>query len=129
MQYAMFILYVADQQRSRDLYRRVLGREPALDVPGMTEFKLTETASLGLMPEDGIVQILGESLPHPRDGRGVPRAELYIPTDDPAASLAALIAAGGREVSPAAPRAWGDLAAYGADPDGHVIAFARELGQ
>jgi len=127
MQYAMFILYVADQQRSSEFYRRVLGREPVLDVPGMTEFKLTETSSLGLMPEDGIVQILGESLPHPRDGNGIPRAELYIPANDPAASLAELLAAGGSEVSPAAARAWGDLVAYGADPDGHIIAFARKL--
>lgn len=129
MQYAMFIFYVADQQRSRDFYRQVLGREPALDVPGMTEFKLTETASLGLMPEDGIARILGEAVPHPRDGSGVPRAELYLPVDDPAERLAALVAAGGREVSPAAARAWGDLVAYGSDPDGHVIAFARKLSQ
>jgi hypothetical protein len=34
---AGFILYVQDQQRSRDLYRVLLDREPMLDVPGMTE--------------------------------------------------------------------------------------------
>jgi catechol 2,3-dioxygenase-like lactoylglutathione lyase family enzyme len=47
----MTILYVADQKRSRDFYRNILGIEPSLDVPGMTEFPLTDNASLGLMPE------------------------------------------------------------------------------
>lgn len=37
---AEFILYVADQARSRDFYRTVLATEPTLDVPGMTEFDL-----------------------------------------------------------------------------------------
>jgi catechol 2,3-dioxygenase-like lactoylglutathione lyase family enzyme len=51
MRYAMFILYVRDQQTSRDFYARTLGLEPVLDVPGMTEFQLTDSAILGLMPE------------------------------------------------------------------------------
>ncbi len=36
----MFILYVSDQQVSRDFYAAGLGLEPVLDVPGMTEFNL-----------------------------------------------------------------------------------------
>ncbi len=35
------------------------------------------------------------------------------------------IAAGARELSPLAPRDWGDEAAYFADPDGNVLAVAR----
>ena len=49
MHAVQFILYVADQARARDFYRRVLAAEPVLDVPGMTEFDLGE-ATLGLMP-------------------------------------------------------------------------------
>lgn len=33
------ILYVADQNRSTEFYKLVLGFEPQLNVPGMTEFK------------------------------------------------------------------------------------------
>lgn len=36
-----FILYVEDQGRSTEFYTRVLGREPSLNVPGMTEFELS----------------------------------------------------------------------------------------
>lgn len=124
MQTVIFILYVADQAQSRDFYRRVLGVEPVLDVPGMTEFKLTDTASLGLMPEAGIRRILGEALPDPSTGSGIPRAELYLRVADASAALATLAAAGGAVVSAAEPRNWGDTVAYGADPDGHIIAFA-----
>jgi len=34
------------------------------------------------------------------------------------------LAVGARELSPMAPRDWGDLVAYSLDPDGHVLAFA-----
>jgi len=124
----MFILYVADQGRSRDFYRAVLGREPELDVPGMTEFKLTESSSLGLMPEKGIHMILGDTMPHPQEGSGIPRAELYLFVPDPAAALITLVDVGGKSISTAQLRNWGDTVAYGADPDGHVIAFAERGG-
>jgi hypothetical protein len=37
---AVFILYIAGQARAMDFYRHVLAAEPALDMPGMTEFDL-----------------------------------------------------------------------------------------
>ena len=125
MQYAMFILYVEDQQRSRDFYKTVLGREPTLDVQGMTEFKLTESSMLGLMPNSGIKRLLGDRLPDPAPGTGIPRCELYIPVDDPQAALDASVAAGGTSLSQPEPRAWGDTVAYVMDLDGHVLAFAK----
>jgi catechol 2,3-dioxygenase-like lactoylglutathione lyase family enzyme len=132
MEPIIFILYVADQQRSRDFYRTVLGMEPFLDVPGMTEFRLNEGAILGLMPNNGIAGLIcppplgsgvGAGLPDPASGQGIPRAELYLHRHDPQAALDELVKAGGRLLSPAALRSWGDTAAYGLDPDGHVVAF------
>ena len=67
---AHFILYVADQRRSAEFYRAVLGEAPTLDVPGMTEFLLAEGARLGLMPEDGIARLLGSGIGHPASARG-----------------------------------------------------------
>ena len=58
----MFILYVSDQQASRDFFTTVLEREPVLDVPGMTEFNLLDGSSLGLMPETGIQKLLAGAL-------------------------------------------------------------------
>ncbi|MEA3392756.1 MAG: hypothetical protein U9Q91_07230, partial [Candidatus Marinimicrobia bacterium] len=68
----MFILYVTDQTKSKTFYQEVLQIEPSLDVPGMTEFKLENNVLLGLMPNDGIAQILGDTLPHPKKGAGIP---------------------------------------------------------
>lgn len=58
-----FILYVRDQRKSAAFYAGVLSIPPQLDVPGMTEFVLPGGAILGLMPEAGIVELLGAELP------------------------------------------------------------------
>jgi len=122
-----FILYVRDQAAACRFYRAVLGADPALDVPGMTEFTLAPGVVLGLMPEAGIATLLGEAAPNPASGSGIPRAEVYLRVDDPGAAHRRALEAGARELSPLAPRGWGDEAAYALDPDGHVIAFARPL--
>ncbi len=122
-----FILYVHDQAASARFYRAVFEQAPRLDVPGMTEFALGD-AVLGLMPEAGIRRLLGDALPDPKQARGVPRAEVYLMVDDPAQHHRRALAAGGRELSPLTPRDWGHEAAYALDLDGHVLAFARALG-
>jgi catechol 2,3-dioxygenase-like lactoylglutathione lyase family enzyme len=119
-----FILYVRDQEESTGFYREVLGRDPVLHVPGMTEFSLTEDSSLGLMPESGIKSLLGDALPDPAAGHGIPRAELYLSVEDPAEHHARALRCGARELSPLEERSWGDQVAYSLDPDGHVLAFA-----
>lgn len=122
---AYFILYVADQARSRQFYRAALACEPRLDVPGMTEFQLARDAVLGLMPEAGIRRLLGEVLPWDAAAAGAPRAELYLQVEDVAVCHARALQAGARELSPPLPRNWGELVGYCADPDGHVLAFAQ----
>ena len=119
-----FILYVADQRRSRQFYAAILGGEPTLDVPGMTEFTLGEGVVLGLMPEDGITRLLGDAIDHPSQAGGVARSELYLLVEDAAAVHAIALTAGAREVSPLSPRDWGHTVAYSLDPDGHVLAIA-----
>lgn len=121
---AHFILYVSDSARSAAFYAHVLDAAPRLDVPGMTEFLLPGGAILGLMPELGIRRLLGDRLPDPAGGRGIPRCEIYLVLDEPAQYHTRAIEAGGVELSPLFPRDWGDDAAYCLDPDGHVIAFA-----
>jgi catechol 2,3-dioxygenase-like lactoylglutathione lyase family enzyme len=118
------ILYVADQQRSCSFYRKVLNMEPQLDVPGMSEFLLGEATILGLMPEAGIKRLLGETLPDPASGQGIPRAELYLTVTAPNDFHLRAIAAGAKELSPLKKMNWGDEVAYSLDPDGHVLAFA-----
>jgi len=68
-----FILYVADQRRSTAFYSAVLGIEPRLDVPGMTEFTLPGGAVLGLMPAAGIHALLGPALAQANTHQARPR--------------------------------------------------------
>ncbi len=126
---SLFIFYIADQERSTRFYSQVLGIEPRLHVPGMTEFDLPGGGALGLMPEQGVRRLLGEALPDPGETRGIPLAELYLLMDDPSLFHARALAAGATELSPLLPRDWGHLAAYSLDPDGYVLAFASRGAQ
>jgi uncharacterized protein len=121
---ALFILYVRDQAASTAFYRAVLAAEPSLNVPGMTEFALTDSSTLGLMPQAGIVRLLGSNLPDPASAHGIPRAEVYVHVDHPQTFLDRALRAGATALSPCQPRNWGDTAGYCLDPDGHVLAFA-----
>ncbi len=121
-----FIFYVSDQARSAKFYSKVLGLEPTLNVPGMTEFSLSDGTIFGLMPETGILRLLGPDLPDPAKARTAPRAELYLRVKDAAPYHARAVSAGAKELSPLLPRDWGDAAAYSLDLDGHVLAFAEK---
>lgn len=121
----LFILYVADQKRSREFYKNVFLSDPVLEVPGMTEFTINDNCTLGLMPENGIAKILGNALPSPSEGNGIPRCELYFTIEEPQTYILRAINAGAKEISSYQLRNWGDYAGYVSDPDGHIIAFAK----
>lgn len=125
LEHVRTILFVSDQRRSRDFYATLLGREAALDVPGMTEFALAPAATLGLMPETRIAEIVTPPLRHPTEAAGIPRCELYLTVDDVETSFRTAVGAGAIPVSAPALRNWGDVAGYVCDPDGHVVAFAQ----
>lgn len=120
------ILYVNDQQVSTEFYTRIFRQQPDLNVPGMTEFQLTENCKLGLMPNKGIARILGDQTPHPDTGNGIPRCELYLYVENVHAESENALKAGAKLISPIQNRDWGDCVCYFADPDGHIIAFAEK---
>jgi len=121
------ILYVKDQDKSNELYRKLLKKAPVLDAPGMTEFQLSDNCKLGLMPSEGIVKILKNHLPHPATGDGIPRCELYLRVENIEEEYENALSSGARTISPILDRDWGDKACYFADFDGHVIAFASSV--
>lgn len=121
------ILYVSDQKRSRDFYSALLAKEPSLDVPGMTEFVLSDNLKLGLMPENGIAKILSDKTPHPSYGNGIPRCELYFNVADPDDIYRLAVSLGAKEISAVKHRDWGDKVGYVSDFDGHIIAFAATV--
>ena len=121
------ILYVESQERATSFYSNVLDRSPDLNVPGMTEFRLSNDVVLGLMPVAGIKRLLGSVLPDPHGAAGIPRAEIYLTVDRAGDYHQRAMKAGARELSPLSLRDWGDRAAYSLDPDGHVLVFAETL--
>jgi uncharacterized protein len=120
---AEFILYVADQGTARDFYRYVLGAEPVLDVPGMTEFDLGG-ATLGLMPAADMEALLSGQI---RVGSGQ-RCELYLRRSDAPAALARAADSGGTVIDGLRDRSWGERVGYMLDLDGHVLAIATSTG-
>ncbi|MCB0409624.1 MAG: lactoylglutathione lyase [Flavobacteriales bacterium] len=122
-----FILYVKDQSKSRDFYKKLLDQKPCLDVSGMTEFNLAENVKLGLMPEDGIAKIITPTLVHPSKANQVPRCELYLKVDNAEQLSQKAIELGGKLISPFTQRNWGDKVVYVTDLDNHVIAFAQNV--
>jgi uncharacterized protein len=122
---AHFILYVSDQAASTLFYSAVLGAGPTLDVPGMTEFTIEAGCILGLMPRDGAARLFGPKVQ--LSSAGASGGEVYLLVEGPLEYHRRAIAAGAVEVSALGAREWGHEAAYSLDPDGYVLAFAREL--
>lgn len=116
-----------DQQKSADFYTKLFRQNPDLNVPGMTEFKLAENCKLGLMPNKGIAKILSDKTPHPDQGNGIPRCELYFYVDHIELEFENAMKIGARLISEIKNRDWGDRVCYFADIDGHIIAFAEKL--
>lgn len=122
------ILYVRDQQVSTEFYTALFRQAPDLNVPGMTEFKLSDHFKLGLMPSNGIAKILMDKTRHPDEGSGIPRCELYFHVEDIQLEFTNALTCGAKLISPIEDRDWGDKACYFSDADGHVIVFAEKPG-
>lgn len=121
------ILYVNDQETSCKFYQNIFRKNPDLNVPGMTEFNLSNDCKIGLMPNKGIAKILADKIPHPDSGNGIPRCELYLYVDDIQIEFENATKSGAKLISPIIVRDWGDKVCYFSDPDGHIIAFAEKI--
>lgn len=121
------ILYVNDQEASSVFYERILRRKPDLNVPGMTEFIVSENCKIGLMPNKGIAKILADKTPHPDSGNGIPRCELYLYVDNIQYEFDNAIKSGAKLINPITKMDWGDKVCYFSDPDGHILAFAERM--
>ncbi|MCZ2129945.1 MAG: lactoylglutathione lyase [Bacteroidia bacterium] len=123
------ILYVNDQQASAGFYTKLFRQKPDLNVAGMTEFRLAENCKLGLMPNKGIAKILSGKTPHPDQGNGIPRFELYFYVENIELEFENAMKIGAKLISDVKVQDWGDKVCYFADIDGHIIAFAEKLNK
>lgn len=119
------ILYVKNQQESKNFYKNLFNITPVLDLEGMTEFTLLSNLKLGIMPESSIVKIFKNKLPHPSSGNNIPRCELYLKVNNPLEYQTKAIELGAKLISELSLRDWGDEVSYLSDLDGHILAFVK----
>jgi predicted enzyme related to lactoylglutathione lyase len=120
---ALLILAVEDLNRAIGFYRAAVGWVQTVDDAIYAEFALPGDQRLGLDARAGFERNIGQA---PRTtARGeITSTEIYLYADDLAAAIARVEAAGAQTLSPRAQRAWGEEAAYFADPDGNVVVLA-----
>ena len=124
--HVLTILAVAHRQRSVAFYREAFGWPARVDAPIYTELELPDGRGLGLYQRENFAHNTGQA-PHVIPDGAISGTEVYLHCDDLEATIARLENAGARLLSAAAPREWGDEAAYYADPDGNVLVVARPL--
>ena len=122
--HVLTILAAEDAAAAAAFWTAAFGFEHAVDVPGYVELAVPGGMRLGLYARGGFARNTGQSPVATPRGALAP-VELYFQVEDLAAACARLRAAGARELSPPAPRDWGDEAAYFADPEGNVVVVAR----
>ncbi len=120
----LVVLAVRDLRRMTAFYRAAFDWPQAVDVPVYAELIMPNGQRLGLYAEEGFAVNTGVA-PAATPPGAITRTELYLHCDDLEASIARAAAAGARQLSPLAPRPWGDDAAYFADPEGNVVVLAR----
>lgn len=124
---AMQVIFaVRDLARSVEFYERSFGwpRNEWIDFTNYVELLTPGGQALGLYEREGFAETTGAEPMEVPEGRVAP-AYLYVRVEDVEATVARIQAAGGRPLSPLADRAWGERAAWFADPDGNVVAVAE----
>lgn len=119
------ILAVNDLGRALDFYESAFGwpRNDRIDFANYVEFVPPDGGTVGLYERNGFATEVGAEPVDISDGQVAP-AYVYVRVGDVRAAVAKLEQAGGRPLSPLSRRAWGEEAAWFADPDGNVIAVA-----
>ncbi len=122
------VVAVADLARSLDFYERVFAwpRNPLVDYANYVELLPPDGGAVGLYQRAGFAGEVGAEPVEIDDDRVSPHY-LYVRVEDVEATVAAIEGAGGRRLSPLAQRAWGERAAWFADPDANVVAVAQRV--
>jgi uncharacterized protein len=122
------VLAVSDVDRAKRFYGEAFGWKPHLEWPGdYVELELPDQDWLGLYRQDGYAETVGVPVDQLKRG-AYGGAELYVQVEDVKSAMDALQRAGAKPLSPLARRGWGHEAAYFADPDGNIVAVARDPG-
>ena len=122
------VFAVEDVPRSVEFYERAFGwpRNDKIDFEEYVELLPPDGGSLGLYRRDGYARTT-RATPAATSTDEVSPAYLYVRVPDVRGTITRLEEAGAQPLAPLAPRAWGEEAAWFADPDGNVVAVAQPL--
>jgi len=120
------ILSTDDIRSLAGFYMRAFDWPVEIESREYVQFAVPGGRGVAVCSFDAFEDYTGSRVPHRMD-ENLTGIQLYLRTDDLSGAIARVVEAGGRPLSPLAPRKWGDEAAYFADPDGNVIALARRL--
>lgn len=124
--HVLTIFAVSELARAAHFYERAFELTPQVQVPVYREYALPGGQRLGLYQREAFGRNTGQ-VPAQVPAGELTATELYLWVEELEPWLARLVAAGARLLSAAAPRPWGDEAAYFADPEGNVLVVARPL--
>lgn len=119
------ILAVDNLERSLAFYAAAFDWSVRTQSGNYAELSLPGGMGLALCTREGFEKYITKS--PPLSSADVSPVQIYLRTDDLPRAVAKLHAAGAKPLSKAAPRDWGEEAAYFSDPDGHVLVVARPL--
>jgi catechol 2,3-dioxygenase-like lactoylglutathione lyase family enzyme len=122
------ILAVRELAEARRFYLAAFGFESTVDAPVYCELAAGDGPRIGLYEREAFARNVGAAPTEIAPGALAP-AELYLYAAAPEELLRRAVAAGGRLLDALRTRGWGDEVAYLADPDGNVIAIARDRAQ
>jgi len=120
------VVIVADLGASLRFYTEVLGLELGHRSGAFAQLR-TGATRLALYERGAMAQTVGRPLSAPDPD--APGFELGFKVPDCDAAYALLVERGAQPVAPPTTRAWGQRTAYVADPDGHLIELAQDLGR
>jgi catechol 2,3-dioxygenase-like lactoylglutathione lyase family enzyme len=122
------VFAVEDVTRAVEFYEHAFGwpRNDRIDFEEYVELHPPDGGSLGLYRRDGYARMT-HATPAETSPDEVSPAYLYVRVPDVRGAIAKLESAGATPLAPLRPRAWGEEAAWFADPDGNVVAVAQPL--
>ena len=104
-------------------YRKAFGWTQLSFRDELVEFQLPDKTALGILKADVLEEVTGKTVHQPTADQ-IRGAQLYLRVDNLQKATKRLEDAGGRLLSEAKLRDWGDVVAYYADPNDNVIALS-----
>lgn len=119
------ILYVEDLSKSKMFYELLFQVKPFIEEESIAEFRLNESAILGLMKKNFTEKMFTGSIPERYKNKSSLLSELYFESENAEELHLRSLQLGSLELSPFSERSWGHSVGYSINHDTAILAFAK----